>query len=60
MPNQSDLRYSLQPLVGKADFEVVSFKLEETLSQPFVLDLVLISYTHEVDFGHLPRAEEHA
>lgn len=39
MPSQSDLRYSFQPLVGKAEFEVVSFKLNEALSQPFKLTL---------------------
>ncbi|UVL80602.1 type VI secretion system tip protein VgrG [Pseudomonas putida] len=53
MPSQSDLRYSFQPLVGKAQFEVVSFKLKEALSQPFTLTLELISFEHDVDFGHL-------
>ncbi|CAI3805470.1 hypothetical protein GLGCALEP_03893 [Pseudomonas sp. MM221] len=53
MPSQSDLRYSFQPLVGKAEFEVVSFKLNEALSQPFKLTLELISFEHDIDFGHL-------
>lgn len=34
MPRQSDLRYSIQPLVGDAGFEVVAFTLEEGISQP--------------------------
>ena len=53
MPSQSDLRYSFQPLVGNAEFEVVSFKLEEALSQPFTLTLELVSFEHDIDFGHL-------
>ncbi len=53
MPRQSDLRYSFQPLVGDAEFEVVSFTLKEGISQPFTLELQLISYEHDVDFGHL-------
>ncbi len=53
MPSQSDLRYSFHPLVGNAEFEVVSFKLKEGVSQPFELDLQLISYEDDVDFRHL-------
>lgn len=53
MPSQSDLQYSFQPLVGNAEFEVVSFKLEEALSQPFTLTLELVSFEHDIDFGHL-------
>ncbi|WAP65867.1 type VI secretion system tip protein TssI/VgrG [Pseudomonas fortuita] len=53
MPTQSDLRYSFQPVVGKTEFEVVSFELKEELSQPFKLTLKLISFEHDVDFGHL-------
>lgn len=53
MPTQSDLRYSFQPLVGKTEFEVVSFELKEELSQPFKLTLKLISFEYDVDFGHL-------
>ncbi|MDZ3992506.1 type VI secretion system Vgr family protein [Pseudomonas sp. Teo4] len=53
MPTQSDLRYSFQPLVGDAYFEVVSFILEEALSTPFALTLELVSEDDDVDFGHL-------
>ncbi|MBF8674293.1 type VI secretion system tip protein VgrG [Pseudomonas fulva] len=53
MPRQSDLRYSFQPLVGDAEFEVVSFTLKEGISQPFTLELQLISYDHDIDFGQL-------
>ncbi|WP_060493681.1 type VI secretion system Vgr family protein [Pseudomonas sp. NBRC 111140] len=53
MPSRSSLRYSFQPQVGNAEFEVVSFKLKEELSQPFTLTLELISFEHDVDFGHL-------
>jgi len=53
MPSQSDLRYSFQPLVGNAEFEVVSFTLKEGISQPFSLDLKLISFQHDIDFGQL-------
>jgi len=53
MPRQSDLRYSFQPLVGDAEFEVVSFTLNEGISQPFTLELQLISHEHDIDFGHL-------
>lgn len=53
MPSQSDLRYSFQPLVGKAEFEVVSFTLKEGISQPFTLELQLVSYENDIDFGQL-------
>jgi len=53
MPSQSDLRYSFQPLVGKAEFEVVSFELREGISTPFELELKLISFENDIDFGHL-------
>ncbi|WPX89344.1 type VI secretion system Vgr family protein [Pseudomonas asiatica] len=53
MPSQSDLRYSFQPLVGKAEFEVVSFELREGISKPFELELKLISFENDIDFGHL-------
>ncbi|WP_459207670.1 type VI secretion system Vgr family protein [Pseudomonas sp. MLB6B] len=53
MPSQSHLRYSFQPLAGNAEFEVVSFQLEEAISTPFVLDLTLISFDHDIDFGLL-------
>ncbi|WP_225787974.1 phage late control D family protein, partial [Pseudomonas sp. Marseille-P8916] len=53
MPHQSDLRYSFQPLVGNALFEVVSFKLHEALSTPFTLHLELVSFDDDVAFGEL-------
>ncbi|MBK4987763.1 type VI secretion system Vgr family protein [Pseudomonas sp. S36] len=53
MPSQSDLRYSFQPLGGRAEFEVVSFELREGISTPFQLDLKLISFEHDIDFGQL-------
>ena len=53
MPSQSDLSYSFQPLVGNAAFEVVSFSLKEGISQPFELELKLISHDNDIDFGHL-------
>ncbi|WP_434519755.1 hypothetical protein [Pseudomonas sp. NFX1] len=34
MPRQSDRHYSFQPLVGDVQFEVVSFTLNEGISQP--------------------------
>ncbi|MFJ2983602.1 MULTISPECIES: type VI secretion system Vgr family protein [unclassified Pseudomonas] len=53
MPSQSDLHYRFQPLVGNADFDVVSFTLEEGLSTPFTLTVELVSHADDVDFGHL-------
>ncbi|WDY56302.1 type VI secretion system Vgr family protein [Pseudomonas sp. PSKL.D1] len=53
MPNQSDLRYSFTPLVGGDYFEVVSFSLTEALSKPFRLELELISFENDINFGHL-------
>ncbi|MFJ4154846.1 type VI secretion system Vgr family protein [Pseudomonas sp. NPDC089752] len=53
MPSQSDLRYSFQPFVGRAEFEVVSFTLNEGVSTPFSLELELISFEPDIDFGHL-------
>ncbi|BDM22955.1 type VI secretion system tip protein VgrG [Pseudomonas sp. LRP2-20] len=53
MPGQSDLRYSFQPLVGNAEFEVVSFELREGISIPFALELKLISFENDIDFGDL-------
>lgn len=53
MPSQSDLHYSFQPLVGNAEFEVVSFELYEGVSMPFKLQLKLISFDNNIDFGHL-------
>ncbi|ANI35052.1 MULTISPECIES: type VI secretion system Vgr family protein [Pseudomonas] len=53
MPSQSDLRYSFEALVGNAEFEVVSFELREGISTPFELELKLISFENDIDFGHL-------
>ena len=53
MPSQSDLRYSFEALVGNAEFEVVSFELREGISAPFELELKLISFENDIDFGHL-------
>ena len=49
MPRQSDLRYTFEPLRGDP-FEVVSFALEEGLSQPFKLELELVSHHPAIDF----------
>ncbi|WP_409261770.1 type VI secretion system Vgr family protein [Pseudomonas putida] len=53
MFRQSDLRFSFELFVGNIEFEVVSFTFKEGISQPFELDLTLISYENDVDFGHL-------
>ncbi|WP_431188617.1 MULTISPECIES: contractile injection system protein, VgrG/Pvc8 family [Pseudomonas] len=53
MPSQSDLRYTFEPLVGNAEFEVVSFELKEAISAPFTLELQLISFDPDIDFGQL-------
>lgn len=53
MPSHPNLRYSFQPLVGQANFEVVSFTLEEALSTPFKLHLELVSEDDDIDFGQL-------
>ncbi|MEH6420424.1 type VI secretion system Vgr family protein [Pseudomonas sp. CGJS7] len=53
MPSQSDLRFTFQPLVGRSEFEVVSFELDEAISSPFRLQLELISFEDDVDFGQL-------
>ncbi|MQG94752.1 type VI secretion system Vgr family protein [Pseudomonas sp. MN1F] len=53
MPSQSDLRYSFQPLVSQVEFEVVSFELREEISTPFTLELTLISFENDINFGHL-------
>lgn len=50
---QSDFRFGFQALAGRTEFEVVSFKLEEAISQPFVLSLELVSYDSDVDFGQV-------
>ncbi|QJQ10593.1 type VI secretion system tip protein VgrG [Pseudomonas putida] len=53
MPSQSDLSFTFQPLVGRSEFEVVSFELDEAISTPFQLKLELVSSEDDVDFGQL-------
>jgi len=53
MPSQSDVRFTFQPLVGRSEFEVVSFELDEAISMPFQLKLELVSFEDDVDFGQL-------
>lgn len=53
MPSQPDLLYTFTPLSGTAEFEVVSFTLDEAVSTPFQLTLELVSFEHDVDFGQL-------
>ncbi|MDI3252632.1 MULTISPECIES: type VI secretion system tip protein VgrG [unclassified Pseudomonas] len=52
MPRQSDLRFTFEPLKGDA-FDVVSFTLEEGLSQPFKLELQLASHNAAIDFNNV-------
>ncbi|QXH76899.1 type VI secretion system Vgr family protein [Pseudomonas salmasensis] len=52
MPRQSDLRFTFEPLKGDA-FDVVSFTLEEGLSQPFKLHLELASHNAAIDFNNV-------
>ena len=52
MPRQSDLRFTFEPLQGDA-FDVVSFTLEEGLSQPFKLELELASHDPAIDFNRV-------
>jgi type VI secretion system secreted protein VgrG len=52
MPRQSDLRYTFVPLKNDA-FEVVSFTLEEGLSEPFKLTLELASFDAAIDFNRV-------
>ena len=52
MPRQSDLRFTFEPLKGDA-FDVVSFTLEEGLSQPFKLRLELASHNAAIDFNNV-------
>ncbi|NQD54404.1 type VI secretion system tip protein VgrG [Pseudomonas sp. CM25] len=53
MPSQSDLRYRFEPLVGDVEFEVVSFELREAISAPFTLELELVSFEPDIDFGQV-------
>ena len=52
MPRQCDLRFTFAPLKGDA-FDVVSFTLEEGLSQPFKLELQLASHNAAIDFNNV-------
>ncbi|WP_434765769.1 type VI secretion system Vgr family protein [Pseudomonas triticicola] len=52
MPRQSDLRFTFEPLQGDP-FDVVSFTLEESLSQPFKLELELASHNAAIDFNRV-------
>ncbi|SCZ39184.1 MULTISPECIES: type VI secretion system Vgr family protein [Pseudomonas] len=52
MPRQSDLRFTFEPLKGDP-FEVVSFTLQEGLSQPFKLELELASHNAAIDFNRV-------
>ena len=52
MPRQSDLRFTFEPLQGDP-FDVVSFTLEESLSQPFKLSLELASHNAAIDFNRV-------
>jgi type VI secretion system secreted protein VgrG len=52
MPRQSDLRFTFTPLKGDP-FDVVSFTLEESLSQPFKLTLELASHNAAIDFNRV-------
>jgi len=51
MAVQSGTRYTLQ--TAASDFDVISFDLQERLSHPFVLTLVLSSSDDRPDFGRL-------
>ena len=52
MPRQSDVRYTFEPFKADA-FDVVSFKLQEGLSQPFKLELDLASHNAAIDFNRV-------
>ncbi|CRM11153.1 type VI secretion system tip protein TssI/VgrG [Pseudomonas sp. 58 R 3] len=52
MSRHSDLRFTFEPLKGDA-LEVVSFKLEEGLSQPFKLTLELATHNAAIDFNRV-------
>ncbi|MCA8102812.1 type VI secretion system Vgr family protein [Burkholderia contaminans] len=49
MPRQSDMRFTFK--VGGIEFDVVSFDLEEGLSQPFTLSVDLASADPSIDFA---------
>jgi len=52
VPRQSDLRFTFEPLKGDA-FDVISFKLDESLSQPFKLTLELANHNAAIDFNNV-------
>uniref|UniRef100_UPI002AB6493A contractile injection system protein, VgrG/Pvc8 family n=5 Tax=Burkholderia cepacia TaxID=292 RepID=UPI002AB6493A len=49
MPRQSDMRFTFK--AGGLEFDVVSFELEEGLSQPFTLSVDLASTDPSIDFA---------
>ncbi|RQR68717.1 type VI secretion system tip protein VgrG [Burkholderia sp. Bp9012] len=49
MPRQSDMRFTFK--AGGLEFDVVSFELEEGLSQPFMLSADLTSTDPSIDFS---------
>ncbi|GAB2793006.1 type VI secretion system tip protein TssI/VgrG [Dyella kyungheensis] len=54
MPRQSDLRFSFSVSAGgggNLDLSVISFRLQESLSEPFMLTLELSSPQPDIDFG---------
>jgi len=51
MPSQADLRFTVTAAAG--DFEVVSFTLDEALSEPFRLELELASFDPAIDFAQV-------
>ncbi|OPE35043.1 contractile injection system protein, VgrG/Pvc8 family, partial [Pseudomonas aeruginosa] len=51
MPSQSDLRFTF--VVGRTDFDVVEFTLEEGLSENYRLDLALSSFDAAIDFAQV-------
>lgn len=53
MPRQSDLRFTFEPQGSAARFDVIEFRLEEALSQPFRLSLDLSSHDPDIDFAGL-------
>ncbi|GAB2801931.1 type VI secretion system tip protein TssI/VgrG [Dyella kyungheensis] len=52
MPRQTDLRFTFEPASGIA-FQVIEFRLEESLCQPFKLTVDLSSENPAVDFAQL-------
>ncbi|WP_109123968.1 type VI secretion system tip protein TssI/VgrG [Dyella sp. C11] len=52
MPRHSDIRFTFESASSVA-FDVAGFRLEESLSQPFVLNVDLSSCNPSVDFGQV-------